>query len=332
MNEMTKKSRVCAALASEPVDRAPASLWGHDFLREWSAEELVASTLEAYRANDWDFIKFNPRATYFAEAWGNTYERPSDQRQPTLVSCIVRNADDLGTVPPVDARAGVLGEHLRALRLLLAKVGGSVDVVHTIFSPLSVAAQLSGADATFRELAGSHPDAAHAAIRAVTETLAAYARASIEAGAAGIFFAPLRWASRDTCDDAFYATFGRPYDLQVLDAASGAAFNVLHVCRNNNMLDKLLDYPVAAFNWADRGEGNPRLRDIKARTSKAVMGGIDNARLHAMSPEEVRQQAIDALAVGRGLFLTAGCAIRPDTPAANRVAVAAAARAGGPVR
>ena len=55
------------------------------------------------------------------------------------------------------------------------------------------------------------------------------------------------------------------------------------------------------------------------------MGGIDQARLHAMSPDEINTQAVDALEV-RGLFLTAGCAIRPDTSPANRAAVAAAVR------
>jgi uroporphyrinogen decarboxylase len=329
MAEMTKKERVRATLASQPADRAPASLWGHDFLREWSAEDLVAATMDAYRANDWDFIKFNPRATYFAEAWGNTYDRPTDQRQPALISAVVRDAAALASIKPVDPAGGPFSDHRRALRLLVGDVSGSVDVLHTIFSPLAVTAQLCGADPMFRDFASSKPDAAHAAIAAVTETLTAYARASIAAGAAGIFFAPLRWASRDTCDEAFYQTFGRPYDLEVLAAVSSAEFNVLHVCRNNNMLESLLDYPVAAFNWADRGEGNPSLRDIRAQTSKAIMGGIDNAHLHAMSPDEVRAQGRDALSVGRGLFLTAGCAIRPDTPAANRTAVAEAVRAYG---
>ena len=71
------------------------ALWRHDFLREWSPEELVAATLEAYHADDWDFIKFNPRATYFAEAWGNTYERPIEQRQPRLASATLSAATDL---------------------------------------------------------------------------------------------------------------------------------------------------------------------------------------------------------------------------------------------
>ena len=76
MTAMTKRERVRAALAGESVDHVPASLWGHDFLREWSAEDLVAATLEAYRADDWDFIKLNPRATYFAEASGWSAARP----------------------------------------------------------------------------------------------------------------------------------------------------------------------------------------------------------------------------------------------------------------
>lgn len=332
MPEMTKRERVRATLAGKPSDRAPASLWGHDFLREWSAEDLVAATMDSYRADDWDFIKFNPRATYFAEAWGNTYERPSDQRQPTLTRAVVRDSSGLASVKPVDAGGGTFGEHLRALRLLLDEVRGGADVLHTIFSPLAVTAQLCGADATFRDLASANPDAAHAAIAAVTETLTAYARASIDAGASGIFFAPLRWASRDTCDEPFYATFGRPYDLQVLAAASSAEFNVLHVCRNHNMLEQLLDYPVAAFNWADHGAGNPSLSDVRARTSKAIMGGVDNAQIHTMAPDEVRAQARDAASVGRGVFVTAGCSIPPETAATNRAAIAEAVRSAGAVR
>ncbi len=326
LTNMTKRERVRAALAGEPVDHVPASLWGHDFLREWSAEELVAATLEAYRANDWDFIKFNPRATYFAEAWGNTYERPAEQRQPRPIAHVIQNASGLAEVAALDPRQGVLREHLRALWLLATEVAGEVDVVQTVFSPLSVVAMLCGSDAKFREFAASDPDAARAALHAAATTLAAYARASIDAGASGIFFAPLLWASRDTCNEDFYAEFGRPYDLTVLDAVSDAPFNILHVCRNRNMLTDLLDYPVAAFNWADRGEGNPSLRDVKARRPRAVMGGIDQARLHTMPADEVRAQALDALSIGRGLFLTAGCAIKPETPAANRAAVAAAAR------
>jgi uroporphyrinogen decarboxylase len=326
MNEMTKRERVRAALAGEAVDHVPVALWRHDFLREWTPEDLVAATLEAYRADDWDFIKLNPRATYFAEAWGNVYERPSEQRQPRLTRAAVQDLAELRAVGPIDPRQGVFGDHLRALWMLVREVRGEVDVIQTIFSPLAVLAMLCGADAKFREFAEADGDAIHTALGGVTQTLAAYAAASVSAGASGIFFAPLAWASRDTCSDEFYEEFGRPYDLRVLATVDAAPFNVLHVCRNHNMLDSLLDYPVAAFNWADRGEGNPSLQDVEPRTPRAVMGGIDHTRLHTMSSEEITAQARDALAVGKGLLLTAGCAIRADTPAANRAAVAEAAR------
>src|SRR2546423_2194267 len=135
--QMTKKERVRATLCGGEVDRVPASLWGHEFLREWTPQDLVESTLDLWRPDDWDFIKFNPRATYFAEAWGNRYEPPKDQRQPRLLDTAIRGPSDLRTVPSSDATSGVPGEHLDALKMLVNRVGDEVDVIHTIFSPLT---------------------------------------------------------------------------------------------------------------------------------------------------------------------------------------------------
>lgn len=327
MAGMTKKERVGATLAGAPVDRPPVSMWGHDYLREWSPEELAGVTLEQYRAFAWDFIKLNPRATYFAEAWGNRFQRPTEPRRPELLSVAVREAKDLDRIQPTSARSGVFAEHLEALRLVLAGTAGEADVIHTIFSPLSVLALLCGPRTEFIGLAAENPAGAHAALAAVTETLAEYARASLEAGAAGIFFAPLAWASRDASSPDFSREFGRPYDLQVLAGVSDAPFNVLHVCRNNNMIDLLLDYPVAAFNWADHGVGNPSLAAVKARTTKAVMGGVDQARLASMTAGEVAAQVREAIASAgpERLLVTAGCSIPPETPDANRAALAQAA-------
>jgi hypothetical protein len=93
------------------------------------------------------------------------------------------------------------------------------------------------------------------------------------------------------------------------------------------MLDALLDYPVAAFNWADHGDGNPPLDVARGKTKRAVMGGVDQTQIHKMSAEDVRAQARDAMAKNDArVFITAGCAIPPDTPPVNRRAVAQAVR------
>lgn len=327
---MTKKERVRAALRGDAVDRVPVALWGHDFLREWSVDDLVAATLDNLRDYDWDLIKLNPRSTYYYEAWGNRYEPVDAGHQPRLVASAVQRPADLAALEELDITRGPFGEHLEALRRVVARAGTEVDVIQTIFSPIGVAGRLGGReDPILRRLAAEDAAAVHAGLATITRTLIAYARASIAAGAAGIFLATLEWGSRDFADPDFYREFGRPYDLQILDAVRAAPVNIMHICRERNMLPLFLDYPVAAFNWADHGAGNPSLRDVLSRTRRAVMGGIDEQTIASRAAEEVEREAAAAIAEtgGRRLLLTGGCAIPPRTPPANRRALAEAARA-----
>src|SRR6476661_6305009 len=61
---LSRRDRVMATVAGDPVDRPPMSFWGHFYDREQSAKDLAAATL-AFRARyDWDFVKLNPRASY----------------------------------------------------------------------------------------------------------------------------------------------------------------------------------------------------------------------------------------------------------------------------
>jgi uroporphyrinogen decarboxylase len=89
---MNKRERVMAALAGQPVEQVPVSFWGHDFLREWSAQGLAEAMLESFRRYDWDYMKVNPRATYYAEAWGCRYRPSGDaSRGPETVNFVLRS-------------------------------------------------------------------------------------------------------------------------------------------------------------------------------------------------------------------------------------------------
>ena len=328
MTGMSKRERVLAALRGDEVDRPPASFWGHDFLREWSAQDLAAAMVESVQTYGYDYLKVNPRATYYSEAWGCRYRRPTDPtRQPDVESWVVHEPADLHAVRPVDATGGPFAEQLEALRLIGDGLGGEVPFVQTVFSPLSVVGRLANSRDNVRRWMTEAPAALHSALAAVTETLAAYARACLEAGADGIFFPTTEWGTQDVCTPDMYETFGRPYDLRVLDAVQGAPFNILHVCRPNNMLELLLDYPVAALNWADRAPGNLSLGEASAKTDKAVMGGVDERNtLLRGTPDDVRAEALDAIQQtgGRRFLLAPGCSISPQTPPENlRAAIAA---------
>src|SRR5437588_12915763 len=126
MQAMNHKQRLRAALAGDPLDRVPYALWWHDFGREWSADGLADATIETYHQYDWDLVKLNPRATYYAEAWGSRYE-PTGNSQPRLLSHAVQNVEELAELPMVDPKGGVFGEQLDALRKVVAAIGAEVD-------------------------------------------------------------------------------------------------------------------------------------------------------------------------------------------------------------
>ena len=84
---MTKRARVEAALAGQPVDRIPVSAWAHLIPAEKTTADLAGATLKWFQDYDWDWVKVNPRATVFAEGFGarfdlNTYYGvpPADNR------------------------------------------------------------------------------------------------------------------------------------------------------------------------------------------------------------------------------------------------------------
>jgi uroporphyrinogen decarboxylase len=319
VSAMTRRERVRAALRGQPVDRVPAGFWCHDFLREWSADGLTEAMLDQARTYDFDYLKVNPRATYYAEAWGCTYKPSGDRvRPPEPQEWVLHSAADLRAIEPVDPRGGAFSEQLEALRLIADGLAGDVPFVQTVFSPLAVLGTLANRDrALVRGWMTEAPDALQRALGAVTETLAGYAKACLETGADGIFFPTVEWGTYDALTWPEYETFAKPYDLQVLEAVQGAEFNILHVCRPNNMLEKLLDYPAAAVNWAVAAPGNLSFAEVQAKTDRAVMGGVDERHtLVQGSPDDVRREVDAALrdTGGTGFLLAPGCSISPLTP------------------
>ena len=316
---MNKRERVKAALAGDPVDRVPASFWGHDFLREWSARGLADAMLESFRRYDWDYMKVNPRATYYAEAWGCRYKPSGDAtRGPETVDFVLKSAADLARIKPVDIGQGPFAEQLEALRLIGRELSAEAPFIQTIFSPLAVVGRVANGDReAVRRYMGEAPQALHGALDAIAGTLAAYGKAC------GIFFATVEWGTYDNATAEQYQEFGRPYDLRVLEAVQDAEMNVLHVCRPRNMFDLLADYPVHAFNWAASEPGNPSLKEALARSERAVMGGVAVTTMAQGTPDGVASEVRQALVEtgGRRFLLAPGCSIPPETPEANLRAV-----------
>ncbi len=314
---MTNRERVMAALKGDPVDRVPLGFWMHNFATENSATNLAAESLRLAREFGWDYLKPQSRAQCFAETWGLRYQ-PSDERAVpyTVTENPCASAVDLARLKPADPRSGVLGEQLEALRLIRAGLGPDTPIIWTVFSPLMVTPSLlSGGREQALAIMRSAPTAMEHALDAIAETLAGYARACLEAGADGLFYAT-NVATRDLVTAEECRRFQRPYDLRILTAAAPAPFNVLHVCGTGVRFEEFADYPVHAFSWAVVPE-NPSLREGHRLTGRAAIGGLPAKPAIATFTAKAmadRTRAAVAEMDSRWLLLGPDCSINPDTP------------------
>jgi uroporphyrinogen decarboxylase len=326
---MNRRERVMAALAGQPVDRVPVSLWLHNFAAENSAEELAAETLRLARRFDWDFLKPQSRAQCFAEMWGLAYRPSRAQAMPYTVSRVpLEEGADLRRIEPADATTGALGEQLRALRAIREAVGTDTPIIWTVFSPLMVLPFLmKGGRAQAVELMRTEPTAVDHALQAMAVTLTTYARAAVEAGADGLFYAT-NMATRELTTVEECRRFQRPHDRRILGAVESAPFNLLHVCGEGVLFDEFTDYPATALSWATV-PGNPSLAEGHRRTGRAVVGGLPaKPTIASLTAADLEARGRRAVAEMRSRFLLLGpdCSINPDTPEAVMAAAGAAVR------
>jgi uroporphyrinogen decarboxylase len=329
----TKHDRVQAALQGKGVDRPPVAAWKHFLPEEKSAKNFIDASVAFARDYDWDWLKINPRATYYAETFGNVYDYDTYTGvMPKLKARSINSPEDLSRLEAEKASHPILSQQVKAIASIRKSLR-DMPIIQTVFSPLSVLQFLTvglgspngthdaGSDySVLQLLLRDHPRQVKDALSAITETLRGYTAAAIDAGADGVFFAIVRLAREGALTHEQYLEFEKPYDLDVLQGAKRGIFNVLHTCGAKVYFDAAEDYPVHAVNWAAHAKGNPSLAEAQARLNKAVMGGVEEAtEFSRADPTSIQAQATAAIrAAGKGKFLLApGCAVDPDVPASH---------------
>src|SRR2546425_5205391 len=188
---LNKKERVDAALQGERVDRVPASMWGHDFEREWDAQLLAEAMVENFTRYDWDWMKVNPRASYHVEGWGvkTDHGKGGPNDHPRVVEYPIESAADWGKLRPLSTSEGALDEQIEVIERIGEALAGETYFVQTVFNPLSIAADMVADEQQILADMQNNPQALKAALEVITETFANFARECIKAGASGTFFA-----------------------------------------------------------------------------------------------------------------------------------------------
>ncbi|BBI31237.1 uroporphyrinogen decarboxylase family protein [Cohnella abietis] len=316
-------------IQKEVADRPLVSAWRHFIEAERDSAALAAATVAFQRQYDWDFVKINPRTTYYAEAWGNEYDYEAyDGVVPATLKARIGQASDLRRITARTAEEPSFKEQLDVISRVRQALGPDVPIVQTLFSPLAVLEYLSGHRtlAAYRpavrsatplpDLLAAAPEDAHAALQAITDTLVNYVKAALEAGADGIFYAVLGQARDGYLTESEYESFGRTYDLKLLQAIAPTPV-ILHTCGPEAHPERFADYPISALHWADLAQGNPGLQQGEQwLDGRVAMGGVDERLFSEASSVELitkqAQLAIEQLR-NRPFILSAGCGVPLNT-------------------
>ena len=327
-----RRAEFAALLRGDSPQRFLTSAWQHFVGEEYDPVRFATATVDFNRTWDWDWVKINPRAVYYSEAWGSVYdENDYTGVVPRLVSAAITDVADLATIGPLDPRTNpALAEHIASARLIREQLP-DLALIQTVFSPLSVLLQLAGlpsypggefvgstAQFTRDDLLRTDPELAHRALAAIARTFADYVAlllAPVEEGGAGldgVFYAVTGTASSGYFDKETFDAYSRPYDQQVLDAV-GDGLVVLHTCRADSHPEWFTDYRLDALHWDQFQPGNPAL-DIDLGVTK--VGGVNN-ELFAVGADRTQVTAqLDATLAApldRPFLLAPSCTI--PTPA-----------------
>ena len=324
---MTKRERVLATLARRPVDRPAVAFWRHVPEVDHTAEGLANAMLDFHHRWDLDLIKVMSSGVYCVEDWGcRVVYAGSRYGAKQCAEHAVTSLGDWARIKPLDPGAGALGRELEAVRLIARGRPDDAPILHTVFSPLSIARKLAG-ERLVDDLRVA-PAAVRGALEAITETMVRYVGASFDAGADGLFYAT-QTATPEMLTDDESECFGVMYDRAVLAAARPrSALTLLHVHGKDIFFDQMAALAPHALNWHDRVTA-PSLADAHRRFGGALFGGLGENKTLASGPASaIAAEVADAVRQTNrtGLVVAPGCVLPLATPDAHLTAVVAAVR------
>ena len=324
---LTHRDRIENCISGVPGDKTPIAMWRHFPVDDQTPETLAGATINFQMTYDFDLVKVSPASSYCLKDWGVRDEwqgNPEGTRQYT--QRVINSEEDWLKLPVLNPNQGFLGDQLACLKIICDKLGPSVPVIQTIFSPLAQAKNLVGGEMLLVHLR-QHPEAVMQGLKTITETTKRFIETANKTGMAGIFYA-VQQANYQLLSEVEYMQYGHKFDLEILEVTRINWLNVLHLHGNHIMFELFTKDPVQVINWHDR-DTFPSLSEGKQMFRGVVCGGLQRERTMELgTPETVREEAMDAITATQNnrIILGTGCVMQITTPRANILAAIKAAR------
>jgi uroporphyrinogen decarboxylase len=300
---MTPRERIATVLKGGTPDRTPFTFWYHFHLDPPAGPNLAEAEIDFYR-------------TYRPDVFKTMHDIQYEDSER------VRGIEDWSGLRSLPAHEGNFGMQVETTRLIVERAREfDVPVVHTVFNTFRYANQISGG--RLLEHLRQDPERVHAGLRVITDSLVAFVRGLVDAGADGIYFA-VHGPSDDMATPIEYEANFLDLDKDVLQAVGGAGLNIMHPHSYSKLyFDLVLELPTHVCCWSDR-EAGPSLTDVRAKTDRCLMGGINELAIPSRTPEQIRAEARDAIEAMRGspFILSPGCSVPLDATPEQMRAIA----------
>ncbi|MDD4363714.1 MAG: uroporphyrinogen decarboxylase family protein [Atribacterota bacterium] len=314
---MNHVKRIETLLSGGTLKKPAINLWKHFPPYDENPQNLIKKIIQFQERFNWDFVKITYHGLHFSQDWGTQVKWPErDCQWPDTCSKVgiitdypIKTAQDWTKINVLPIKQNSIGGSLEVVKEVVNRFKGEVPVVITVFNSLLHAMKMSN-DKMLIHMR-TNPEYLKRGLEVITETSVSYVKELIKFGIDGVFFAT-QLANYDKMSVEEYEKFGKPYDLEIINAfKNNTWFNILHMHGNAPMFDILEKYPVQALNWHDRLV-DISLKEGRKKTDKLLIGGVDEYKiLNEANEEELLEHFNNAFdqVEDKRLILGPGCCV-----------------------
>ena len=340
MPELTSLERCLRALNLQKPDRVPvipqAHVWTLYHYGSSSADcmnngSLYAEfQLKAQKEFGWDGVIVATDSVALADSLGTPVEMTELGPVPGTRG-VLENLRQVEALKLPDPRETRLNEWIVATRTLVKAIGDRVLILaRADQGPFSLSCQVRGMEAFMTELGiGEHPEELHRLLKISTEYVWKFAELLLEAGAHVVSIGDAL-ASGSVVSPKTFDEYAFPYQQELARRVrSKGGMLSIHVCGQTASVMSRLAQTGAHLLEFDAPTDFNTARDA-ARGKVCLLGNVDTSDVLTFgTPQQVREECrkrIEAVKPESGFILSSGCALSPNTPAENIMAMIEAAR------
>jgi uroporphyrinogen decarboxylase len=345
--QLSSRQRVLRAIRRQPTDCVAVAPYMYDiaaritdlpmidFCRRGDA--MAEAQLRLHELLGQDVIAVGSDNYYIAEGLG-CETRQNAEELPTLARPAANSLSEIGQLgvpdPTSDGRMPVM---LAAIRQVRSAVGDEIAVRSPGTGPFALASYLIGTENWLYEVAlaeagmsDANEAGLHCALQLATNSLIAFGRACIDAGA-DILHCGDSLASCNVISPQTYERFAFPYQQQVFQAwhEHGAEVCLLHICGDSTKVLDLYATTGADVIEIDHAVDLSVAKQAVGRRA-ALMGNVHTVtellQGDVAAVRDSAQRCIRQAGPGGGFVLGSGCIVPRDTPLENLQAMVDVAR------